>query len=185
MRNTCNRSVHVAARIMCKDQMQVLCRIIYTLILPIRLEHSKNAHECRSPDNVRNWYVGAAKCRTLVILEEVCARLQHTSSLAYMGFTMDFGSGLPHGITLEHDIVTDEYDRSDRAMGSWLSCTLHRIGSMMWHFASWVGLFALAASDDDQDVYNCISRLRAHYRMFLNATSSQKKNKCLKHLVMS
>ena len=120
-----------------------------------------------------------------MILEEVCARMQHNSSLAYMGFTIDFGSGLPHGITLEHDLVKDEDDRSDRAMGTWLSCTLHRIGSMMSHFASWVGLFGLAASDDDQDVCNCISRLRAHYRSSLNATSFQKKNKFLNQLVMS
>ena len=160
---TCKNSVHVAACIMCRDQMQTLCRIIFTVLSPIRLEHGVTAQVARGPDAIRKWYLGAATCRAWAVLEECCATLQSSVSLASMGFTVDFGRGLPGGISIAHDLVKDEDDKAERAMGLWLRVSYHRTESMMWHFASWVGLFALAASDDDQYVDNCISTLKAHH----------------------
>ena len=82
-----------------------------------------------------------------MILEQVCAKLQDVSALTYMGFKKDFRSGLPDNCKVDHPFIKEEDDRAAKAMGIWLSCTLHRVGSMMWHFTSWPGLFALVASD--------------------------------------
>ena len=183
LRTKCKKSVHVAACIMCRDQMQILCRIIYTVLSPIRLEHGLNAQKCRGPDAIRLWYISAAKCRAWAVLEDCCATLQKSGPLAYMGFTVDFGRGLPQGITVGHDMVQEEDDRAERAMSIWVTMGYHRTGSMMWHFASWLGLFALGASDDLEDVMLCIEKMRVHFRAFLNAKLKMAKNNFLKQVV--
>ena len=76
IRKKCKNSIHTAAVILCKDGLQVLYRIIYTMISVIRREHGKNAHEMRGPESVRGWYVAAAKGRVLDVLEKTCAQLQ-------------------------------------------------------------------------------------------------------------
>ena len=105
--------------------------------------------------------------------------------MAYMGFTVDFGRGLPGGISIAHDLVKDEDDKAERAMGLWLLVSYHRTGSMMWHFASWLRLLALCASDDLDDVFLCIRRMREHYRAFINASAKMGNMFFLKKVVMA
>ena len=55
------------------------------------------------------------------------------------------------------------------AMNVFRNCAKHRSASMAFHFASWIGLFALASSDNEMDAVMCIKKLRTTYRAFLNA----------------
>ena len=183
LRRKCKNSVHVAASIYCKDMMQTLCRIIFTMLSPIRFEHGKNARDCRSPENARRFYVAAANCRVFVILEQVCAKLQDVSALSYMNSKIDFGSGLPDNCTVDHPFIKEENDRAAKAMGIWLSCTMHRVGSMMWHFTSWPGLFALVASDILDEVHAGLTLLRSHYKAFLDAQLHMTKSHFVKKVV--
>ena len=183
IRKKCKNSILTAAVFLCKDGLQVLCRIIYTMISVIRREHGKNAHEMRGPESVRGWYVAAAKGRVLDVSEKTCAQLQSSSALEYMGFTTDFGRGLPGNLSETHDMVKEEDDKGRHAMGIFLSVARHRLGSMMWHFCSWVGLLALAASNSETDVDHCIDVLRLHYRVLFNAVVKAKQNPFLQKVV--
>ena len=133
---------------------------------------------------MRGWYVAAAKGGVLDVLEKTCAQLQDSTALEYMGFTTDFGRGLPGNLSETHEMVKEEDDKGRHAMGIFLSVARHRLGSMMWHFCSWVGLLALAASNSETDVNHCIDVLRLHYRAFLNVVVKAKKIHSCRRLLM-
>ena len=61
LRKVCKNSAHVAACIMCKDLLQMLCRIIFTMIELLRNEHGNTAKNCRSSKGVRDFYLGVAQ----------------------------------------------------------------------------------------------------------------------------
>ena len=183
LRKSCKNSLHVAACIMCKDGIQTLCRIIFTLVSPVRAEHGMNAQNARSPDGVRAFYVAAARGRTIAVLEEISQRLVNPRHLDYMGFTMDYSSGMPAGMGVEHDMVREQNLMAEKAMNLFLSISRHRAGSMLWHYASWIGLFALAASDDENEVELCFEYLRRHYRGYLDALRCSSGSKFLKQIV--
>ena len=154
-----------------------------SVIDPIRHEHGKDAAECRDEHGTRNLCVDAARCRVFKVLENCTQRLQSPHDLLYMGFTTDFGSGLPSSLSVRHDKVIEEDELAEHAMTIWRNCAKRRTGSMAFHFASWIGLFALAASGDETDWHLCVLRLRVHYRAFLNACKHTGKSVFLKKVV--
>ena len=68
-------------------------------------------------------------------------------------------------------------------MNVWRNCAKHRTASMTFHFASWIGLYALAASDDEMDWHLCLKKLRRHFRAFLNARIYAHQSPFLKKVV--
>ena len=176
-------SIHCAATIFCRDMLQSLCRVIASVIEPIRLEHGNNASMCRDEAGTRAFYISAARGRVFQVLEASARRLMSPHHLQYMGFTTDFGSGLPHGLTESSDRIQEEDELAEHAMNVWRNCAKHRIASMTFHVASWIGLYALAASDDEMDWYLCLQKLRRHFRAFLNAKIHEHQSPFLKKVV--
>ena len=110
-------------------------------------------------------------------------RLVNPRHLDYMGFTMDYSSGMPAGMGVEHDMVREQNLMAEKAVNLFLRISRHRAGSMLWQYASWIGLFALAASDDEDEVELCFEYLRKHYRGYLDALRCSSGCKFLKQIV--
>ena len=124
-----------------------------------------------------------AECRVFKVLENCAQRLQRPHRLLYMGFTTDFGSGLPSSISVGHDKVIDNYELAEHATTIWRNCAKHRIGSMVFHFVCWIGLFARSASDDETYWHLCVRHIRVHDRALLNACRHTGKSAFLKQVV--
>ena len=183
LRSVCKGSMHVALCIGCKDGIQNLCRTIYVMIHTIREEHGYNAKFVRTVAGVQDFYLTAAKGRTLAVLEMTCQQLLQPGKLEYMGFTIDYASGLPSNLTEDHDMCKDQNDTAAKAMGIWVSLAKFRAGSMMWHYLSWPGLLALLLSSDKTDVDLCLQLLARHYNAYVVAAREAEENPWLQKVV--
>ena len=142
-----------------------------------------NAKTARGPDGVKAFYLSAAKGRTVAIMDETAWTFLDLAKLLYMGFTMEYGLGLPDSISVDHDFVKDQDIMAEKAMGIWVSLSKHRIGSMFSHFGSWPGLFALAASTCENDWDLFTQKLREHFRGYAAAVTASLANPWLEKVV--
>ena len=61
MRLSCKHILCVSTKILCRDGLQQLVRIVMTMVKPVRTEHAANARNCRGTDGCREYYISAAK----------------------------------------------------------------------------------------------------------------------------
>ena len=88
------------------------------MFISIRSEHAANARDCRSPADARNYYIQAAKGHILSVMEQRARLLKDVSSLHYIGFQVDCGSGYGASAdTLESDFVTQQDEAAGKASG--------------------------------------------------------------------
>ena len=119
----------------------------------------------------------------MVVLEDTARRLLNADKLQYMMFSVDYAIGMPGSVTTTHEFVKEQDDMAAKAWGIVIRLIKYRCGSNMWHFVSWIGLYALAASDSDDDVEVCFSLLRRHYRGYLAAVEQSTKHTWMKKVI--
>ena len=90
MRKQCANAFYLCGAVLSREGLQLLGRIIFSVIGPVFVAHQLDTHELRGPEQTRAFYVSAAKGSWFSTLCAVCAVLEDGDKLPYMGFDTSY-----------------------------------------------------------------------------------------------
>ena len=168
LRKTTRNTVFLCAEILSRDGVRNQVAMLMELIRPIYTEHSDNARDCRAPKDVCNYYLKAAQCHYMTIIEKCAAVMLKMELLKGMGFETEFGKGLPRGLTAASPQVAAQDHLAFQMVNVWARVAFHRITSMLWHSCTLPGYLVLLTSESYTVFWDAAKRIQDDYRIYLD-----------------
>ena len=97
--------------------------------------------EARAPESVEAFYLQQARGEVFGVLRQVCEIWQDVETLSFIGFTIEFRATTRFMVQENYVKLQDAH--AELVASITTNMLRHRLGSQLWHLASWPGLLAL------------------------------------------